>query len=282
MTNRKMFNLLIFIQLVILGCSLQSFANDSTIVRFGDVNVVAGESVSDVVVLFGDLTVEGNIEKDAVVIFGDLHVGKGGKISNDAVVIGGNLSFVSPHQIGGDQVNVALSGKKTGDLFAGVFKLAMVVAILKYFGVLASKLFFLVISILLAFIFAKPLMAIGETLSSAPWKCGLVGLLAWLCLPAMALLMVLTIIGIFLIPLVVPFLFIIVIFSFASMAALIGQQIKLKSASPAMQITLGAFIIFFLSLIPFAFYFVFLVTVLMGTGAILFSKFGTKKPKFLS
>ena len=202
---------------------------------------------------------------------------QGGKVHKDAVVFGGNITFISPEQIAEDKVELSLGSIKPRDIFMGFLSLA----ILKSLAALVSKIFFFITSILLAFIFTRPLMAVGSALSSAPWKCGLIGILFWFCLPAAILLLILTIIGIFLMPLIIPFIFIIVIFSFASIAALIGAQIKLKNASPAMQIILGALIIFLLSLIPFAYYFVFLITVVMGTGAILFSKFGTKKPRFL-
>lgn len=277
----KILALFFSLQFLLIGYANQVFADQTNFVRFGDLTIGAGDSVTNAVVLFGDLNVEGNIESDAVVVFGSLHLKQGGKITGDAVVVGGSLNYVSPSQITGEKVSVTLGGRSEGNPLEGVFKLAIFGIFLKYLGVLASKLFFLITSILLAFIFAKPLMLIGDTLSSSPWKCGFVGLLVWLCLPALILLLIITIVGIMLLPLIIPLIFIIVIFSIASMAALIGQQIKLKNASPAMQITLGALIIFLLSLIPFAYYFIFLVTVLLGTGAILFSKFGTTKPKFL-
>ena len=274
-------NTLFLISLIMVTFTIQANAK-SNIVRFGDLTIGAGDSVTDAVVLFGSLTVEGSVEKDAVVVFGNLDVKQGGKINHDAVVVGGNLTFVSPNQIVGEKVNIGLTGNNNGNLFGNIFKVTLLGAFIKYLGILASKLFFLITSIILAFIFAKPLMTIGETITSAPWKCGLIGLLVWLCFPATLLLLILTIVGIFMLPLIIPLVFIVVIFSFASMSALIGKQIKIKNVSPAVQITLGATVIFLLSLIPFAYYFIFLITILMGSGAILFSKFGTSKPKFLS
>ena len=81
------------------------------IVRMGqNVVIESGETVEEVVVIGGDLTVRGEVAGDAVAIGGDLRVGEGGRVTGDAVSIGGELDIDEGGVVDGDQVEVANVG----------------------------------------------------------------------------------------------------------------------------------------------------------------------------
>jgi hypothetical protein len=78
------------------------------IVRFGeDVDVAHDEIVrGDVVVLGGNVTVEGKVVGDVVVIGGDAHAVSGAEINGDVVVIGGTLEEEPEVLIHGESVEM--------------------------------------------------------------------------------------------------------------------------------------------------------------------------------
>jgi hypothetical protein len=77
------------------------------IVRMGsDVVIEAGEIVSEVVVIGGDLEVDGEVDGDAVAVGGDVTIGPGARISGDVVAVGGHLEVAPGAIIEGDEVEV--------------------------------------------------------------------------------------------------------------------------------------------------------------------------------
>jgi hypothetical protein len=77
------------------------------IVRMGqDVVIEAGDIVTDVVVIGGDLEVLGEVDGDAVSVGGDFKVGPGARISGDAVAVGGDLDVSPDAIVEGDEVEV--------------------------------------------------------------------------------------------------------------------------------------------------------------------------------
>jgi hypothetical protein len=77
------------------------------IVRMGqDVVIEPGDIVSEVVVIGGDLEVQGEVDGDAVAVGGDVQIGPGARVSGDAVSVGGDLQVSPGAIVDGDQVEV--------------------------------------------------------------------------------------------------------------------------------------------------------------------------------
>jgi hypothetical protein len=77
------------------------------IVRMGsDVVIEPGEIVTEVVVIGGDLDVDGEVDGDAVAVGGDVTIGPGARVSGDAVSVGGRLTVAPGAIIEGDEVEV--------------------------------------------------------------------------------------------------------------------------------------------------------------------------------
>jgi hypothetical protein len=71
--------------------TLLQTAEDGGRVITGDHTIAAGESVEDIVVIGGTLTVRGEVTGDAVVVGGNLLMESGGSVGGDAVVTGGDI-----------------------------------------------------------------------------------------------------------------------------------------------------------------------------------------------
>lgn len=76
-------------------------------VRFaGDVVVLDGESVGDIVALGGDIRVSGEVRGDAVAIGGNVYVGETGIVRGDAVAVGGLVRIQPGGQVLGQRKSV--------------------------------------------------------------------------------------------------------------------------------------------------------------------------------
>jgi cytoskeletal protein CcmA (bactofilin family) len=75
-------------------------SGDSIVVISGDVTVPRGETVDDVVVVDGDVTLRGHAEGDVVLISGDALVS--GRVDGDLVTVGGRARLLPRAFVGGD------------------------------------------------------------------------------------------------------------------------------------------------------------------------------------
>jgi uncharacterized RDD family membrane protein YckC len=77
------------------------------VVRIGqDYTVEAGEQRGEVVVVMGDATIHGTVDRDVVVVFGTATVTGTGSIGGDFVVVGGAATIAEGATVGGDFVVV--------------------------------------------------------------------------------------------------------------------------------------------------------------------------------
>lgn len=81
---------------------------DAGMVRmFSDAEVPAGERIQgDVVAVFGDVLVEGQVSGNVVAVFGSVRLEPGAKIDGDAVAVGGVLDQPPGAAVGGESVSL--------------------------------------------------------------------------------------------------------------------------------------------------------------------------------
>lgn len=82
------------------GASRAGGSGDSVVVIAGDVVVPPGETVNDIVVVSGDVTLRGHAEGDVVLVSGDALVS--GRIDGDLVTLAGRARLLSRAHVGGD------------------------------------------------------------------------------------------------------------------------------------------------------------------------------------
>ena len=185
----------------------------------------AGDAVREVVVIFGDATIEGRVNGDVVVVFGTAQLSSTAIIDGDLVVVGGSASVSSGAQVrwrsrhrrrrvrrpagfmpGGGHVVIgpgALGGRLdaivpwvTRGLFWGrpiVPDLAL--------GLGRRRLVFLV-SLALNLVFNRPVRACAETLAEKPLTAFAVGLLVLLLAGPVCLLLAVSVVGLAVVPFV--------------------------------------------------------------------------------
>lgn len=180
----------------------KSYGDDDEQVSFGrDVTVESDEIVhNDLVILFGDLEVYGEVVGNVVVIMGDVYVRDEALITGDVLVVGGEVERDEGARIVGEVT-------RTSRHHGGLFKNGWEATDFHFLDrerfdtgdALLKLLRFLVIALAGSLLLATRLPRFTAGLRYRPWRSLLVGFLALLAIPAvlvLILLLVLTIVGI--------------------------------------------------------------------------------------
>lgn len=209
--------------------------SDEKVVLGSSLHVKAGETVQDVVVMGGALSVDGTVEGDAVVIGGPGTVD--GEVTGDFVVVGGPAKLGPNAHIHGDVALVGGSLDRDPDAVIGgevshtqlplggkwwsgwahdwarqrshpFTAMSPFRRITRVFYTVTRYLLLVLLAMLLMLIARRPMKRVAARVTREPWKAGLVGFLAEvLFLPVTILVVVLLAISIIGIPLLilVPF-----------------------------------------------------------------------------
>ncbi len=153
------------------------------VVRIGNNVTIERDEVidGDVVVVFGNASIEGEIDGELTVVMGNADLGPEAVVRNDVTVVGGTLNRAPGSVIEGAVENVAIGpGRWRGANFPGMLR----DTILGRVGSLAGTLFRVAFVMLLALVvvaFGRPwIERIADRASADPLRAGLTGFLAQL------------------------------------------------------------------------------------------------------
>jgi uncharacterized RDD family membrane protein YckC len=224
-------------------------AQGRPVVRIGqDYTLGAGTVAREVVVIAGTATIEGRVESNVVVVFGQARLARTASIDGDLVVIGGS-AIISPgarvgHDLvvvggafdppagfvpGGEQVVIGTAGVGTGLraigpwITRGLFWGRPIVPDLPWVWALVgiSFLFYLALNV----VFRQPVRACADTLAAKPLTTFLTGLLVPLLVGPVTLLLVVSVIGIVVVPFLHCAIFLAWIIGKAGVARWIGMSL---------------------------------------------------------
>jgi uncharacterized RDD family membrane protein YckC len=202
------------------------------VVRFGkDVELPAGDTAGEVVVIGGGATIHGTVDREVVVIGGDVRID--GSVGSDVVAIMGNAVVGPKARISGQLVtvggtnNIAEGGKVSGEIVevgAGlvpsrflqlrwlrdwisqcVLELRPLAPGVGWVWCIAGFFFF--IYLLIALLFRHPVQCCTAQMSARPATTLAAGILTKLALPILCILLVVTVIGTVVLPFLVVGLF---------------------------------------------------------------------------
>lgn len=251
-------------------------AQAANVVRIGeDLEVHEGLVMDDVVVIGGNLTVNGVVRGDTVVIGGNLNVGQYAKVLGDAVVIFGKVLKAPGAEIAKNVVQVPLD-KGLLAIFGGLFSI-MGLWTLGLFGI-AMVMSFVVLLPLIAIIFTANVGRTSFYVQSHPWKSCYYGFIVALLLVPVNLFLAITVIGLPLIPLVVIALCAAILFGYTVMCQFVGlkffKAIKKRGQPMILEVVVGLLILWAVAMVPFIGWLVKALIWLTGLGATVATKFG--------
>lgn len=229
------------------------------VLRIGqDYTLRAGDVAREVVVVFGDATIEGRVDENVVVVFGKAHLSStadvdgslivvggtaiasaGARIDEDLVVVGGGFDAPAGFTPGGQHIVIGpamLGGRLDAIvpwLTRGLLWGRPIVPDLPWvWGVVG--IFFLVY-LALNLVFDQPVRACAVTLAEKPLTAFVVGLLVLLLTGPVCLLLAVSLIGIAVVPFVLGALFVAGILGKVGVARWIGMRV-VRQESPENQL----------------------------------------------
>ncbi|MHB1847126.1 MAG: hypothetical protein ACYCWW_20065, partial [Deltaproteobacteria bacterium] len=191
------------------------------------------------------------VERDATAIGGSVEVAPTASVGHDAVGIGGGTPPDSEGHVGHDRVSLGRGLEYLGPVALGLVGLG---ALLSPFLLLWSALLRFVVYFGLALIihafWPQRLEALAAGLWERPGASVAVGLASLLGLPLLALLLVVTIIGIPLAVLEALGVAAVTSFAFAALALVAGRALPWGKGRPTLNLALGVLLVTFVTSIP--------------------------------
>ena len=223
-----------------------------------DYTLREGEEALEVVVVKGDVVIEGTVRNDVVCILGEARLASTAAVGGDLVVIGGELAVEPGAAVGGDLVTIGGQLDVPPDFAAGGDQVSLldfapggpVASVLPWFteGLvwgrpIVPRLPWVWVAVLLAavgylainLLFERPVAECVEALSEKPLTTCLVGVMALLLVGPVTGLLALSVIGLPVVPFLWLALFLVGLFGRASVFRWLGGRV-MPEGSPASQL----------------------------------------------
>jgi len=285
-----------------------------TDVSFGEEIVIkVGQTVNEAVTFGDDVYVYGTVKKAAVAIGGDVLVESGGCVNGDAVSIGGDIHVKNNAEV---KKNTVALGGQTYKNFGGVvhgeiitlfpdnidlpfdtYAENFIVNIIKFiilgpiigaFGLIGAIIgftffifklaFFLAFAALITHFFPENVSCLAESAKKEFWKCFFLGFLTIIIIPFLVVALIITIIGIPVVPLLLAFLFVTYIYGSVGLALLVGRLMpNSEHRSNILNVIIGVLLIGVVKFIPVIGFFAKFVITTVSFGVVIITRFGTQK-----
>lgn len=245
----------------------------------GNVLLKPGAEAREVVAVGGNVTLEaGASARQAVAVGGDVNVGPGASVEKDAVSVGGKVQVDPSGDIGGQRVAVTVPGfaSMLGTLSDRFVERHTHSAAWSFAGLLVRYALYFGLGILLVLIFPRRVDVIAASVVSNPVKALLAGLLGLMAQPFLAILLVVTLIGIPLVLVQVLGMILAGVFGFTAVALYLGRALPLPldRRTPILQLAVGMALLVVATHLPFLGWVVWIVLVMLTFGAVLRTRFG--------
>lgn len=243
---------------------------------------VNGSTGREAVAVLGNVFVDGTVGGEVVAVLGDVTLGPKAVVQGDVIVVGGRIISDAAAVVKGDRQEVSFLGD--GDQLVGLkvwFKECLMWGRPLAFGrnlgwawLVAGAVFSLYV--LLALLFPRAFEKCAETLEQRPGSSLLAVVLTVLITPVLIVLLVITGVGLLLIPFVAAGLFFAGIFGKAVMHAWLGRRItRYFGPGPmshvAVATLIGSVLVLLLYTVPFLGFFVFKVLDVIGLGVVVYT-----------
>ena len=253
--------------------------------RSKDMITIGGNSSSsgyvdgDMVTIMGKSELNGYVDGDFVVIMGSAELGPEAEVDGEVVVIGGRISRHPDSKIDRQTVNIPFLSPELEDRFQ---ELPLIIHECVFLGrpispnvriTLYVAGIFLIFYLLLGALFPRQIEKSRKAIEDKPLQSFFAGVLVMALYIPFAIILVLTIIGILLIPLLDIALLSIAVFGKAVSFVFIGRQIARAIRvsfleNPILSILIGGLVVYSLYMIPFFGLFLWIILSILGLGAV--------------
>ena len=250
----------------------------------GNVRMGAGSSARQVTAVLGSVELDpgATVEREAVAVGGNVHVSSGARVGADAVSVGGEVSIDQGGTVEGQEVSVSVPG------IAGLIGLASpspaaskgISAGIKVGQAIAKFVVFFLVGLLLLAVAPARLDRVTASLTRAPLRDVLVGVLGTVAMPILTVLLVVTVVGILLVPVQLIAILVAAVLGYTALALLIGRALPFRSekVTGVVQLAIGTAIVVLVSEIPFVGVMAMISAWFLVFGAVLRSRGGQPPP----
>jgi len=250
----------------------------------GNVRMGAGSSARQVTAVLGSVELEpgASVEREVVAVGGNVHVSSGASVGADAVSVGGEVSIDQGGTVEGQEVSVSVPG--IGSII-GLAAPGPSASKGMSFGwritqAIAKFVIFFLLALLLRAVAPARLDRVTSSLTRAPLRDVLVGVLGTIAMPVLTVLLVVTIVGILLVPVQFIAILVAAVLGYTALALLIGRAIPIgeRKADSVIQLAIGTGIVVLVSEIPVVGVMAMVSAWFLVFGAVLRSRGGQPPP----
>lgn len=243
----------------------------------GSVHIHTNEVVGDAVAVGGNLKVDGIVTGNAVCIGGSLTISSSGQVNGDTVCIGGSMRIDPNAKLRGERVSIAaIRGMDFGKFFHKKTTPDRFFPFIRYFVLITIfNIVYFCATVLAIVLVPNRVLLISDTIYQSPGKSFATGIAAAIIFIPLLIFLLITCIGIPLIPVAIIVAIIAWLLGYASVALFIGTRFfHTKSQTLLWLASLGVLILAIVQYIPFLGWFLVFIFELTGFGAVILTKFG--------
>lgn len=259
LTKIRTIILVVFLCLLIFPASTMA----ASLFEHQDTTVPSNQTVTDVVVIGGDVSIAGTVDNSVVVVNGDVHILASAHVKGVIVLVGGTLRQDEGADVTNDVVNISFDNATVNSLIIGT-------GLIVGFGAfkLAASLLMLILPVVIVLVGKSKTAAFVDRYRQAPrGPLFSMGFFSCLLLAAVCALLLLTIVGI-------PFILLLALLILAALALgltvvsqVFGEQIRGTADKPEwIKAGAGALILISAMNIPFIGPCIFLALLLFSLG----------------
>jgi hypothetical protein len=253
-------------------------AESSNVVKIGsDVTIEEGTKVHNVLVIGGQVTVDGVVENNIAALGGSVvltrtAVVRGNVFALGGIVVRGRGAEVHGNvtEINADDISSAIANALSEE-WEGWSWIFAIVSVAIFLGVL-------LLTVITVFLIPKPVRLIASAVKGKPFKATVWGLAGLVLVVPLAVLLAVSVVGIVLIPLEMAIVLCAVLIGFISVSQLVGQKLftilKKQDQSLMRETIWGLIILWLIGWIPYVGWMVKVCAIVLGLGGVLLTRFG--------
>jgi hypothetical protein len=246
----------------------------------GNVRLKPGARARAIVTILGSVTLEaGAHAREVTAVGGSVQVGPGAEIERDAISVGGQVRVDPGGDVGGEQTSVEVPGISglgaligSGLLFGAAASPLLVTA-----QVLAKFAMYFALGLVFLALFPRRVETVAATMVASPWKSVLAGVLGAVASPLLTVLLVVTVIGILLVPVQLLAILAAGVLGFTGLAFHLGRSLpaSLHRGAAVLQLAIGTAIVVLVTQVPVLGALAWISGALLTFGAVIRSRFGS-------
>lgn len=254
-------------------CAPFPASGEDTIVRLGNnVIVGSGTAVDSAVAVGGDVRVDGLVRKDAVAVGGSVFLGPGAKVMGNVTSLGGTVVRQQGSQVDGDVTIVDSSHLPSyfvpefGNWWDFRYGFPSIFNVFSFIG-------FLVLALIVVAVAPRAVGSVSAAIEHGALKAFFIGILGCASIFPVAFLLVISLVGIVLIPFEMLLVGLCFFIGYVAVAQLIGKKIFIAVRYPdrpmILETIVGAVALWLVNMVPFLGWLVVVCAVVTGFGGVI-------------